>query len=119
MRLASRALVWSTAIGTVLQIAMVTVGHNNGPVKALFAPLGMGLSFVAGILYTVMSTEVVTRDTIVGGAIAGGLSAFIGIVISVVLGDVTPWILVVGTASSAVSGAVGGWLGRLFASGRV
>ena len=49
----------------------------------------------------------------VGGLIAGGLCAFIGICVSYALGDVTAIILAMGTLSSAVTGAIGGWLGRL------
>jgi hypothetical protein len=79
----------------------------------------MGISGVAGILYTVISTEVITRDNVVGGAIAGGVAALIGIAVSVALGDVAALVLVVGTAGSVVTGAVGGWIGRLFSSGRV
>jgi hypothetical protein len=79
----------------------------------------MGISLVAGILYTVISTEALTRHTLVGGLIAGAACAFIGILVSVLLGDVPASLLLLGTVSSAVTGAFGGWLGRLFASGRV
>lgn len=119
MKLNNRALLMATMIGTVAQVIMVMVGHTNPDIKSLFAPIGMGISLVAGILYTVISTEVLTRDNIVGGLIAGAGCAFIGIAISCALGDVASSILVVGTLSSAVTGAIGGWIGRLFSSGRV
>jgi hypothetical protein len=119
MKLSTRAVVQATAIGTVLQLAMVVVGHTNPDIKNLFAPLGMAISLIAGILYTVISTEVITRDNVVGGLIAGAVCAFIGIAVSCALHDVAASILVIGTLGSAVTGAIGGWMGRLFSSGRV
>jgi hypothetical protein len=47
-----------------------------------------------------------------GGALAGAVCAVIGIAASVVLGDTAAVILAIGTVSSAVTGAVGGLLGR-------
>jgi hypothetical protein len=119
MKLASRALVTATIVGTVLQLAMVTLGHRDLAIAGLFAPLGIGLSFVAGVLYAVLSTEVILRDNVVGGLIAGAVCAFIGIAVSCVLHDVTPVVLLYGTLTSAVGGAIGGAVGRLFSSGRV
>lgn len=119
MKLSNRALVMATLIGTVLQVAMTTLGHSNPAIKGFFAVGGMGISLVAGILYVVISTEVITRDNVVGGAIAGAVCAFIGILVSWQLQDVPASLLLLGTVSSAVTGAIGGWLGRLFSSGRV
>jgi hypothetical protein len=119
MKLSYRSLVIATLIGTALHLVMVTTGHTNMAVKSVFAVAGMGISGIAGILYTVISTEAITRDTIVGGAIAGAVSALIGIAVAVGMGDVAAPVLLLGTASAAVTGGVGGWLGRLFASGRV
>ena len=119
MKLSGRALVMATVIGTVLQVAMTTLGHSNPAIKGIFAIGGMGISLIAGILYVVISTEVITRDNVVGGAIAGAVCGCIGIFVSWQLQDVPASLLLVGTASSALTGAIGGWLGRLFSSGRV
>jgi hypothetical protein len=119
MKLNNRALAMATGIGAVLQLSMATVGHSNPDVRNLFAVGGMGLSLIAGILYTVISTEVITRDNILGGLIAGAVGAFVGISASYLLHDVAVNILFIGTALSAVTGAIGGWIGRLFSSGRV
>ena len=119
MNLNNRALTIATLIGTVLQLIMVTVGHSNPEVRTLFAAGGMGISLIAGILYTVISTEVITRDNVVGGMWAGALCALAGIAVSCVLHDVPPRVLLIGVVSSAVTGAIGGWIGRLFSSGRV
>ena len=48
-----------------------------------------------------------------GGAIAGGVCAFIGIAVSAALKDVPPSLLILGTASSVVTGLIGGALGKL------
>lgn len=119
MKLSNRALVVATLIGTVLGVVMTLLGHDNPAIKSYFAVGGMGLSLIAGIFYAVLSTEVIIRDNVIGGLLAGAISAFIGILVSVVLGDVPALLLIVGTLSGAVTGAVGGWIGRLFSSGRV
>jgi hypothetical protein len=119
MKLSMRALVMATFIGTIVQLVMVTLGHSTPAVKGVFAVGGMGISLVAGILYAVISTEVVVSDNVIGGLVAGAVCAFIGILASCLLGDVPASLLLLGTVSSAVTGALGGWIGRLFSSGRV
>lgn len=119
MKLNNRALAIATLVGAALQLIMATVGHANPDVRNLFAVVGMGISLIAGILYTVISTEVITRDNVVGGLVAGAICAFIGIAVSFFLHDVPASILLIGTALSATTGAIGGWIGRLFSSGRV
>jgi hypothetical protein len=47
-----------------------------------------------------------------GGLLAGATCALIGIFVSYMLGDVPVTLLLLGTVSSAVTGAIGGWLGR-------
>jgi hypothetical protein len=55
-----------------------------------------------------------TSAAVVGGLVAGAVCALIGIFVSYVLGDVPASLLALGTVSSAVTGAFGGWVGRLF-----
>lgn len=119
MKLSMRALAMATIIGTILQVIMVTLGHSTPAVKGIFAVGGTGISLVAGILYAVISTEVIVRDNVIGGLVAGAVCAFIGILVACLLGDVPASLLLLGTVSSAVTGALGGWIGRLFSSGRV
>lgn len=97
-------------IGTVLQAAMVVVGHYVAAVALLFAPLGMGISLLVGLLWARAEARGL-GDGAKGGAIVGGTCALIGIAISLALGDVTAVILLVGTASSAGTGALGGVVG--------
>ena len=51
-----------------------------------------------------------------GGTIAGAVCALIGIAVSVLLKDTLPFILIVGTISSGVTGALGGLLGQAMVS---
>jgi hypothetical protein len=115
----TRALAYATAVGTILQLAMVIGGHSNKSIAALFAVLGVSISLVAGVVYAVSARGGSTSLLAVGGLLAGGLCALIGIVVSYALGDVPALILAVGTASSAVGGAIGGVLGKLFVRGTV
>jgi hypothetical protein len=108
------ALIVATVGGLVLQLAMVVGGHYSPAVAALFAVGGMGFSLIAGLLYVWFA--VVKGGWSVdlqGGAVAGGVCALLGIAASVVLGDVPPSLLLLGTVSSVVTGAIGGAIGKL------
>ncbi len=109
-----RVLLIATAVGTLLQVAMVTVGHRNKKVMNLFAVGGMGISFLAGFQYAYLAAHETMGPAIGGGAIAGGTCAFIGIAVSYALKDAPATLLALGTISSIVTGAIGGWLGRFF-----
>jgi uncharacterized protein YndB with AHSA1/START domain len=114
----TRALLLASLLGTVLQVAMVGAGHHNKSVASLFAVGGMGLSLGAGLLYAMWARGDSTSTFVVGGLAAGAICAFIGILVSHMLGDVPRSLLAFGTISSAVTGALGGWLGTfLFRSG--
>jgi hypothetical protein len=108
------ALTKATAIGTVVQILMVIVGHSNPSVSKLYAVLGTVISLAAGLRYS----RIVKGGTLLGGALggllAGGICALIGIAVSYSLGDVPANILLIGTSGSAVAGAIGGAIGQMF-----
>jgi hypothetical protein len=108
-----RPLTRATLIVAVLQLGMAVVGHYEPRVAALFAVLGMFFSMVAGYLFGWWSRPLGKVGAAAGGAVAGAVCAFIGIVESYTLGDVPAWVLAFGPVSSAVTGAVGGWLGRI------
>lgn len=104
-----RALLWATIAGTVLQVVMVFAGHHHPSIASLFAVGGMFLSLVAGLVYAYLARgERTLGRTILGGALAGALCGFLGILVSVMLGDVPASLLLFGTLSSAVTGALGG-----------
>lgn len=116
MSIRKDALVRSAALGTLLQLVMVVSGHFVTAIAMLFGPLGMGISLLAGLLYGRWAGR---PSGAAGGTLAGGICALIGIAVSFGLGDVTAVLLALGTLSSAVAGAIGGWLGGRFAAGDV
>ena len=110
---ARSALINATLIGTALQLAMVGIGHYNKALANLFAVLGMTISLVAGFLFALWAGQPTLGSAAVGGLIAGGICALVGILVSYFLRDVTATIIVFGTLSSAVTGAIGGAVGYL------
>ena len=101
----------ATVIGTAAQVAMVVAGHFVLAVAELFAIGGMGISAVAG--WAAMKGQAASLAAAAGqGAGAGAVCAAIGIAVSVALGDVPTSLLAVGTAGSAVTGLIGGVIGR-------
>lgn len=110
----TRALTIATIVGLILQVAMVVVGHSDASIKNLFAVGGMGFSLVAGLIYGFLAGRGPTGSMALGGALAGGICAFAGIAVSHLLGDVPPSLLILGTLSSVVTGAIGGMLARFF-----
>jgi hypothetical protein len=107
-----RGVIIATAIGTVAQLAMVGAGHSIPAVAQMFAVGGMTISALAGLGYALSTPTRSMVSAALGGAFAGGVCALIGIAVSFALGDVTAFILLAGTLSSAVAGAVGGAIGR-------
>ena len=112
------ALLRAALIGTALQVLMVVVGHSVPSVKAMFAVGGMTLSLVAGLLYARAAGPAAMRTQVLGGLAAGAICAFLGILVSYLLGDVPASLLALGTCSSAVTGAIGGALGAMTMRGR-
>jgi hypothetical protein len=107
------ATVNASVAGSILQVAMVVIGHYYSPVKSAFAIGGMGLSLLAGLLYAYLAKEG-WAGALIGGTVAGGLCALVGIAISCALGDAPASLMIFGTAGSAVAGLAGGAVGKLF-----
>ena len=111
------ALTRATVAGTALQLAMVLGGHWVPAIAAGFAVGGMAISFLAGGMAAAWALHrgmAAARD----GAIAGGVCALIGILVSWLLGDVTAAVIAFGTLSSAITGALGGLAGGALSSRR-
>src|SRR5258708_6521823 len=108
----NQALTAATIVGLVLQLAMVLGGHYTNAIKHLFAVGGMAFSLIAGLVFAGRARAGWPQD-LAGGAIAGGLCAFIGIAVSVLLGDVPVAVLGFGAIASVVTGLIGGGVGRL------
>ena len=101
----------ATLLGTVAQVVMVVAGHQIPAVANLFALGGMGISALAG--WAALKGQAASIAAAAGqGAVAGAVCAAIGIAVSVTLGDVPTSLLAMGTASSAVTGLIGGLIGR-------
>ena len=113
---ARSALVNATIVGTVLQLAMVVSGHYVRGIANLFAVLGVTISLVAGLLFALWARQPTLGGAALGGLLAGGLCALIGILVSYFFGDVTAAIILFGTLSSAVTGAIGGAIGYTIAT---
>lgn len=111
--MSTRSLVIASFVGTLLQIVMVVAGHSSPAIKGLFAFGGMGISLVAGVLYSRLARPAKKGGGGLGGMAAGAICAFIGILVAYLLGDVPGLLLVMGTLSSAVTGGIGGLLGAL------
>jgi hypothetical protein len=111
----NKALMQALGIGLGLQLIMVIAGHFVPAIKDQgFAVGGMAISLVAGLLYA-RAANGAWGGALLGGALAGGGCALLGIAVSVLLKDVPPAILLVGTISSAVTGLAGGAIGKPFA----
>ncbi len=110
----SSGLMKWTIVGTVLQLIMVISGHYNEFIaQNVFAIGGMSISLIVGAAYG--ATAARSRGNAAGGGmLVGGGCALIGITVSVALGDVPALILLVGTVSSAVTGAIGGFAAAFF-----
>ncbi|MCF8503856.1 MAG: hypothetical protein K9G59_02995 [Caulobacter sp.] len=108
-----KALINATVIGTVLQLAMIVAGHFIPFVKDnVFMLGGLAISLVAGLVYA-RAARGNWVDSLLSGLIAGGVCALIGIAASVAWGDTAQEILLLGTVSSAVTGAIGGAVGKV------
>ncbi len=108
----SSSVVTPTLIGTGLQLLMVIAGHFSPTVAQGFAAGGMAISAVAGLLAGRSGPPASFGMAAGHGAVAGGVCAFVGILMSYLLGDVTAAVLAFGTAGSAMAGAIGGVVGR-------
>ena len=114
--MARAPLLNASLVGTLLQLAMVVSGHYNKGIADLFAVLGVSISLVAGLLFALWAKQPTLGSSALGGLLAGGICALLGILVSYFLGDVTASILVLGTLSSAVTGAIGGAVGHVVAA---
>ena len=107
-----RAFWLATGTGLLLQLAMVWAGHYNVFVREKgFAIGGLTISLIAGLVFAWSARASLGQD-VLGGAIAGGLCALLGIAVSVLLGDVPTAVLGFGTLGSIVTGLLGGAIGR-------
>jgi hypothetical protein len=107
------AFIVSGCIGLILQLAMIVAGHYVPVIKDKgFMIGGLVLSLIAGLVYAKLA-HAGWPSSLIGAALSGGLCAIIAIAASVMMGDTPPVILLMGTLSSAVTGLIGGAIGKL------
>ncbi len=107
------AFIVAAGAGFVAGLLMTIVGHYDSFVRdRVFAIGGMLIALVAGFAY-VRIARGGWRDSLVGGAASGATGALLAIAVSVLLGDVPPFVLAVGTMASIVTGLIGAALGRV------
>jgi hypothetical protein len=112
------ALQRAILVGTLLQIIFVLIAHFNLWIAThalLFA--GMMTAATVGYLYAQEVAKGYARGAY-GGAIAGGLCAFVGVALSALLGDMTGGMLLTRELISILTGAVGGIYGQMAADWR-
>jgi hypothetical protein len=103
-----KAFLVAAAWGAAAQLALVISGHFVSFIADnLFAIGGMTIAFVAGLIY---GRRAPARPFL-GGAAAGAAGAFVGILVSNLLGDVPGAVLVLGVLASALTGLCGGAVG--------
>ena len=107
-----KALFSTTLAGTVAELAMAVSGHLVPVIRDhVFAIGGMIISLIVGAWFARLA-RAAWGPSLIGGAIAGGVGALIGILVSAIMGD-TPWMVATyGTAASTVAGVLGAALVR-------
>lgn len=104
------ALIIAAAWGALVQVVLVITGHFVPFVADyLFAVGGLLIAFATGIVY---ARKAWPGRPVLGGAVSAAIAAFIGIGLSLILGDVFPLILLFGTLASALVGMGGAALGH-------
>lgn len=108
----NRASMTAIGTGTVLQIAMVVVGHFLTPDQQalLFPVVGTLLGGVTGWLGGAGGGPAGSRAG--AGAIAGGVAGALGSLVSTALGDAPLSNIAVAGGATVASGAIGGLLRR-------
>ena len=114
----NRALRRAILVGTFFQLIAVLIAHVRQWMETeAFFFAGMMISATMGYLYAQDVSRGYAKGAC-GGAIAGGVCAFAGIAVSVVLGDLTSRVLVIRSLISVLTGAVGGVYGQMAADWR-
>jgi membrane protein YqaA with SNARE-associated domain len=106
------ALTKATITGTILQVAMVVLGHWVEPIRNNFAIIGSLIGLATGFLFGKWSNRPARMGSASGGAIAASVSSFLGTVVSYGLGDILGNVIGIGTLSGLVTGLIGGAVGH-------
>jgi hypothetical protein len=104
-----------TVIGTVLQVGMILLGKVSPMIGQNFAIGGTSIAAATGVIASMMAKPAGMGGAAGGGAVAAGVSALIGTLVSMATGQTGMDTIAIGTGSSVVAGAIGGVVGQLFA----
>lgn len=113
--MAANVLVKSTAIGVVLQLAMVMIGKVVPAIGAMpnfYAICGTVLAAVTGAIAARGTPGASSGATAMNGGIVGGASSIVGGLLAVATGQ-WPGFEIVQLLFPAISGVVGGGVGAL------
>jgi hypothetical protein len=103
----------AAGIGLAGQLAMVFGGNVDADIAQMFPTLGTTIAGVAGLMYPLFHRGLSSKQAAIGGALAGGGGAVLGILVSYLLGDVPLPVVAIGGGMSTVAGGIGGVIGRL------
>jgi len=108
------ALFRATLVGTALQLTMILIGHlSPGLLQGNFFPItGTFLGGVTGFLCGRWAAGGRMGQNAAAGATAGGIAGVLGAAVSAALGDVPLSTIGIAGASTVVTGAIGGVLGK-------
>lgn len=108
------ALTRATIVGTILQVAMIAIGHFKPDLMGgnFFAIVGTSLGAATGALYGLWAKDGNAGQSAAGGAVAGGIAGVLGAAASAAIGDGTLGVIGIAGVSTIVSGAIGGIVGR-------
>jgi hypothetical protein len=116
-----RAFRRAVALGTVLQVLMVLLGLAVPSLEQenLYPIVGTLLALLAGFLFARWAPGSTFKPALVGGALAGGLSSLVGVLLVALTGPADASTVLVATVTGFVAGGIGGFFGRLFGQARV
>lgn len=106
------ALTKATLVGTLLQVAMVVLGHYLPAVQSSYPIVGSLIAAFTGLVFAKGAMRPARMASATGGAIAGGVSGFLGSGLSAIMGDVPGPTIGVATIASVIAGLAGGAIGH-------
>ena len=111
-----RAFRRAVALGTVLQVLMVLLGLAVPSLEQqnLYPIVGTLLALLAGFLFARGVPGPTLKPALVGGALAGGLSSLVAVVLVALTGPADLSTVLVATVTGFVAGGIGGFFGLLF-----
>jgi hypothetical protein len=111
-----RAFRRATALVTVLQLLLVLFGLGLPSLQQanLYPIVGTLLAVLAGYLFARWAPGAALAPALVGGALAAGISSFLGVLLAALTGPADLFTVLVATVTGGIAGAVGGFFGRLF-----